>query len=236
MNIKSDLRRVAIILIPLFAWYAYGEIFLTERWQYKTTVEIETPEGMKSGSVVRQVTNRSNTLFGISLPDVGSRISNVKGEAVVIDLGKGVIVFGLIEHGSYGEFYSAFKIKNPSNSSDDFKKLKKGLSAQLELRNWPQFVTFTDIKDPKSVILVHGRRFDVKTQDLLPVDDTEKALGPGVKINTITLTITNEPLTWGHVDQYLSKDFWNKYTQWINSTKVTDREFTRLFQFKQEQL
>lgn len=60
-----------------------------------------------------------------------------------------------------------------------------------------------------------------------------EAFGEGVKLKQITIEITDDLVTWGIVDKYLSDDFWDKYQTWVKSTKITEREFTRLFRFKQ---
>lgn len=175
--------------------FAMNDKLGTYSWKYKITVEVETPEGIKTGSAVREVTNRDNTLLGEQIPSAGSRISYVKGEAVVIDLGKRGVIFALIEHGSYGELYSAFSIKNPSNSTDDFNKLKLGMVASLPQENWPMFVTFKDIGDPKSVLLVRGWRFNAKAQKQIFVDDSKKIFGNGIVPKSITIEITDDPVT-----------------------------------------
>ncbi len=77
---------VALVLVAAVAWAVKGCVF-PYTWNYKITIEIETPEGVKTGTAVRQVINRDNSLLGMNLGDVPSRKANVKGEAVVIDLG-----------------------------------------------------------------------------------------------------------------------------------------------------
>lgn len=197
LNKKIMFTLISLLLFIGASYLVYGLVFPSWTWHYKINVNIETPEGLKSGSAVREVTNRDNTLFGIEFPEVASRISIVKGEAVVIDLGKRGVAFMLIEHGSYGELYAAFSVNDLSKRSHDLRKLKTGLSAPLPKENWPQLVTFKDIADPKSVVLVHGRRFDVDAQDMLPVDDAEKILGKGVKVKDVIIEIVDEPVTWG---------------------------------------
>jgi len=73
-------------------------------FNYRITVEIETPESVKSGSAVRQISVRRQP----RLPDAGSISYNVSGEAVVIDLGERGVLFSLISHGSYYDVFHAF--------------------------------------------------------------------------------------------------------------------------------
>jgi hypothetical protein len=70
----------------------------TGTFRYKMTVEVETPEGLKTGSAVREV----NVV--IAHPDIqgmnGTR-AFVKGEAVVVDLGKRGVLFALLKGFKY---------------------------------------------------------------------------------------------------------------------------------------
>jgi hypothetical protein len=110
----------------------------TYSWRYKMTVEIETPEGIKTGSAVREVTvwfePRNNPDPRDPQYNIGKKI---KGEAVVVDLGERGKVFALlkgplrgIDYGSTipfsvfkgppgltiegAEYYSQLKAKNLS--------------------------------------------------------------------------------------------------------------------------
>lgn len=165
-------------------------------WRYKITVEVETPEGVKTGSAVREVSAYTNIARWVN-PDVGSLSINVKGEAVVIDLGKHGVVFGLIDWGSYEEFFSAFPRPKGTELVPYYNTIKEGTIAPLPAERWPQFVMFKDIKDPKSVTLVKGGRFNVEKQDFDPVDDFEAIFGVGVQLKSIIIEATDEDVTWG---------------------------------------
>ena len=187
--------------IPL----AWSEVFPSYTWRYKITVNVETPEGLKSGSAVREVTNRDNTILGVKFPEAGARISKVKGEAVVIDLGKRGVLFGLIDHDSYRELYSAFSVRDPSNTSDDFHKLDLGMKADLNIDR-PKIITFKDMNDPKSIEIVYQQKMGSYIGKVLDVDDNfEKLFGAGVVLKSISIEITGEKITWGKIHGYLGK-------------------------------
>lgn len=224
----------AFLIAAVTLAYAMGETSeKTYTWRYKTTVVVDTPEGDKSGSAVREVINEGNLLFGARIPEAGARINRVKGEAVVIDLGKRGVVFALIENGSYGELFDAFSVSNPSNSVEDFEKLKLGMVVPLPEKNWPTFVTFTDINDPKSVVLVRGWRFDVQEQKQFPVDDFENKFGKGVSLKEITIEVTDEPVTWGLVDTRLPENFKEFEKNWKDLPVELRRRIGKLVGFKQ---
>jgi hypothetical protein len=87
--------------------YAAKDYVVPTTWRYKITIEIETPEGIKTGSAVREVRAWKNAAKIIN-PDVAPIEYEVIGEAVVVDLGKRGVLFGLIDWDSYEEVESSF--------------------------------------------------------------------------------------------------------------------------------
>ena len=206
----------------------------TYSWRYKITVNVETPEGIKTGSAVREVTNRDNTISGEKIPEAGARISRIKGEAVVVDLGESGVVFALIEHGSYGELYSAFGIQNASNTTEGFDRLTIGAKAPLPEENWPMFVTFADMDDPKSVALVRGWKFNPETQKQDPVRRFSEQFGDGVNVEDVTIEIVDESVTRGAVNEWLPKSFEEEITNnWRNLPYELRSRIHGLTRFKQ---
>lgn len=151
---------------PFFAW----------KWRYKVTIEVETPEGVKTGYAVREHSHEP-PLF--RLPDAGGS-SRTIGEAVVVDLGPRGYLFALIPSGKE-EFRGAFpydKTKADRNYKY-YSSLKPGTKATLTNKNyWPQMVTFKDLNDPS-------------TAQIVSVDRIEEIFGVGVKIKTITVEIVD---------------------------------------------
>lgn len=174
---------------------------------YKITVTIETPEGVKTGYAVREI---SASVPPISLPDVGNG-AKVRGEAVVVDLGKRGVLFALISDESDEEFYNAFPTPGLGASTAAAikyynTKLKPGMKAEIR-RGIPKMVIFTDMNDPKSVVLVHGQRFNTTTQKNDLIDNFEKYFGKDVVLGSYTLEITDGSVTWGTVDKWLPNNF-----------------------------
>ncbi len=169
---------------------------------YRITVEVETPEGIKSGSAVRKVVATRNLAFN---PDIPAISSSVSGEAVVIDLGKQGVLFALLNWSSFEEVYQAFPFDGYEYKPEwirYYRKLKSGTKAELK-KHLPKIVTFTDLDNPMSVKLVRGWRFNVETQKHDLVDDFEETIGKGVRLKQVTIEITNDPITWGVVEKLL---------------------------------
>jgi hypothetical protein len=155
------------------------------KWRYRITIAVETTEGVRTGSAVREV----SAVTGLIRWYDGGGGVGVKGEAVVVDLGERGVLFGLIDWNSYDEFYDAFPYpKGGGQATADgiryYNTLEPGRSAPLtNPKYWPQMVTFGDLHDPKSVKAVDP-------------DDLAAAFGEGVSLKGITVEITDEPVTW----------------------------------------
>lgn len=77
--------------------------------------------------------------------------------------------------------------------------------------------------DPKSVTQVWGSKFNPETQSHDPVNRLAELYGEGTRIQSITLTITDEPVSWGMVDRYLTEDFWKRYRSWRKSLNIIEQ-------------
>lgn len=188
------------------------------KWRYKMTVTVETPEGIKTGSSVREM---SNSTPAIDWPDVGNP-ARVEGEAVVVDLGKRGVLFAVVSTNPHFEFYNAFPLpgRAPGNGGSSpegikyYSSLPAGTKGTLNPGappGYPMLVTFKDLNDPLSVTEVqewtHVPRQERGKNFVLTKDRMEELFGEGVKLRDITLEITDEPVTWGM----------EKWLPWINS-------------------
>ena len=159
-------------------------------WRFKITVEIETPDGIKSGYAVREVTAVTQPSI---TPETHPVTYGVIGEAVAIDLGDRGVAFALL---GYTEVFKAFpkEAKTTKEFIEYYSNLPVGQKAVLTNAH-PQIVTFTDINDPLTVKMLLGSRFNVKKQDLDPVNDFEAQFGQGVTLKQVIIEITDEPVT-----------------------------------------
>lgn len=205
-------------------------------WRYKMTVTIETPEGDVSGSAVREMGDN----YQVTFPSEASNYGEVAGEAVVVDLGARGVLFVLISSDSDSRFYYTFPVPQGAPETPEgykyYASLPVGTTAEMPLSSaYPRFVMFTDMDDPKSVALVYARgncrRESPKPKacesnpkgSYAKVDRFAELFGEGVKLKNITLEITDEPTTWGIVEQYLPESFWNKYREWMKSMDIFQR-------------
>jgi hypothetical protein len=167
-------------------------------WKQKLTVTVETPEGIKTGQAVQRV---RSTYTGPSTIGGNEVQYSMTGEAVVVSLAEGRYLFGLLSGPELAR--GAFGDRLPAGRLEYLQSMRtlKGAIATLLRDDYPLLVTFADIADPASV-----QRVDP--------DDLAASFGPGYRLQSITLEITDEPVTEGPVEAALAwsgeipDDFW----------------------------
>ncbi len=158
-------------------------------WRQKLTIEVETPTGVAVGhSVTAAKMFLTAPIAIIGFP--GGAGSAVRGEAVVVEVARGKYLFVLLEGvvgiGSYlidDSGMTKMSTIGPLLEKANWKRV-------IPPKHYPMLVTFTNINDPKSA---------------KKVDPTDLAatFGAGFKLKSMTLTITDEPVTTGRVEKVL---------------------------------
>ncbi|MCW2319207.1 hypothetical protein M2322_004776 [Rhodoblastus acidophilus] len=163
-------------------------------YRYRLTLEVETPEGVKSGSGVLEV-NAFDTKN--AFPKLAERRSGalVKGEAIAVDLGSRGILFVLLTSPRSLEaaaFLPAFAATRAgiirqrydydlyTDLARDLAKIKTPID--VSPGEIPLLVRFRDINDPATVERVDPANFAA-------------SFGPSVKLVRATIEITNDPVT-----------------------------------------
>ena len=158
-------------------------------YRTKLTVEVQTPNGMRTGSGVLEVTASKNLRL-TSEEHAGS--GGLRGEAIAVELPEGPIFALLIPATSDRAnglgapitlTLSGVVPKNVDEYVAAVRKLGKGSHrAELQRREWPMLVRFRDINDPKSVEQVDPetvgvRRIRLETTRDAVTTGNEKQLG-----------------------------------------------------------
>jgi len=214
----GTLMRVVKLALGLFAIYLVlllGYCFLPlpiYSWHQKMTVEVEKDgKILKASSVIGLRFRRTPNPHGFGYP------GRVKGEAVVLEIEPGRYLFALLvsEKNKYeymndlaARYAFSQDLVDLGASKSKGSRLKGQLDARrpfwlpymsklptdsprvLDEQHYPLFVTFKDINDPASVLQVNP-------------DDLAASFGEGTKLKTITLEITDEPVTRGKVEPVL---------------------------------
>lgn len=190
----------ALALLGILWWCTAGT------WRYKITVNVDTPEGLKSGYAVREA---SAVASGPSLFQEGTTTVSLKGEAVVVDLGARGVLFAPMHTDDYMTVFQMFPVPGepPGNGNTTGKGIRYYRSLvtppkELPLKEYPELVMFRSLKDPKSITLVQemARREDpdvhwAEQAYYIKADHFEELFGKGVKLHSITIEMTNERLT-----------------------------------------
>lgn len=171
----------------VLAGYGYG-LLGEERYRYKMTVEVNTPDGVKTGYAVREISIRTPP----PIPMLGEHRTGfgVRGEAVVVEISPDKILFALVSgaDGQYefgGRDVSFLFDELAPNSTDAIIKLwpVKPVTRRPKLDNpLPALVTFKDLRDPMSLTR-------------LDANDLASAFGDGVALKEVTIQRTDAPVT-----------------------------------------
>lgn len=171
-------------------------------YRYRMTVEVDTPQGLRSGSSVIEV----HTVRGSGIPDT-ARSTRTRGEGAAVDLPGGLTLFALLRgEGTYGADHYAPNAYEPvltqklgplgKDASWDAwlhelsRQRKPAVLPRRLLRpannepwlTYPLLVQFRDIRDPRSVKAVDP-------------DDLGASFGPGTKLKRIVIEITDAPIS-----------------------------------------
>ncbi|MGB7420134.1 MAG: hypothetical protein WA918_13230 [Erythrobacter sp.] len=173
----------------------------TPDYRYRLTVEVETPEGLRTGSSVIEV---EQTLGGAASAGglAGQQIYyRTRGEAVAVDLPGGETLFALLRSDNDVEWSArVMQMLAPRTEGEAFEEVFDNvlmIEGEVEVpRTWPanvvlpersaypMLVSFADLDDPTSV-------------ELVDPDDLEATFGEGYALERITVQLTDEPVTTG---------------------------------------
>ncbi len=168
-------------------------------YRYKITVEVVTPQGLKSDYAVHEtlVSNSNIDLGELS----GKRGMRTRGEAVAVDLPGGQVLFALVPRDTLVQsvldpewkndwVVSAQKISGGETPQGPIamkpttpkERYKSGQKIVEDVPSYPMLVRFRDINDPKTV------------EEVDPAD-LAASFGAGFTLKRITVEVTDEDVT-----------------------------------------
>lgn len=200
-RLQKFLIGLAIVVLGGFAFVKVA--YPTTTFRYKLTAEVMTPEGLKSGSSVIEVSYSHR----FSLSGVPNLIREVKGEAVFIDLGGGKNFFVTLTSSASG------RRANLDPSSPTFRGALGPVNLPITIwnLNWPQGMSGEELVMAKQIEALKGNAPTVVPFVFLPtlvtfrkIDDPDSvevvqpdgltdAFGPGYELVKVTLQLTDEP-------------------------------------------
>ena len=186
-------------------------------FRYRMTVEVETPEGLRSGSAVREV-DMTDTSNDAGFADIKFK---VRGEAIAVELPGGKTLYALLTSDTMEYDYAALiagratrrptVINSPEFKAEFAKMLADRREHVLprffpEARpgyrppGWPLLVTFRDPTEPATI-------------ERVDPDDPSPQLGEGVVIRRVKLQITDDTVT-KEIEKTLPNPIYKGFYNW----------------------
>lgn len=161
------------------------------------TVTVETPEGVKQGSTVREISAGT----GLKLWSEGSSHSKItRGEAAVVDLGNKGPLFAVLKVDPIRPLSATFPTKGALTRKGlrYYSNLRAG-PTQIGDTAHPSLFRFQDMNDPSSIELVYklDKSLEEGVDEYIPVDNFEKIYGAGYKLKSVTIEMTDDRPTEG---------------------------------------
>jgi hypothetical protein len=197
------MKHLVGILLLLLSSLSLAGCRQTEEWNQKLTVTVETPSGDVSGSAVVY-----EKVWVGQLPASSSSIEyDIKGEATIVEVAPGKYLFALLDNVEERAARTFTSGPNEDNAAFWSRLATTRESRPLAPNAWPMLVTFGNLNDPKSVKQVNPKNLAA-------------IFGPGYALKSITLEITDEPVTIGEVEKVLGRNpadgslnkIWNSLT------------------------
>ena len=168
--------------------------------RYKVTVEVDDQGTPRSGSSVM-----SFKLLKPQVALVSPYNAEFHGEAVAVELGGGQILFALLkdEKGDLGtvQMWPEKVFEDLGSGTERIRNIRRIASNEGMTRELPRFLpAISDSREPfvNYPLLVQFRDLNQpESIEAVEPDALDKAFGAGVKLNRISVQITDEPVTEG---------------------------------------
>ncbi len=149
------MKKLGIFIFIIGAiYFGYKSIYPTYKWHQNLTVEVETPDGVVSGSSVVAVKWIDG---GQIFPDARSVQDKFEGEATIIELPNDRFLFLLLSNETPSLSLHVFAMSKVGDSMDSRivptseVNDHRGEIKVIPSEHHPLFVTFDDLDDPASV-------------------------------------------------------------------------------------
>jgi hypothetical protein len=162
--------------------FGYRLLLESQTNRFRLTIEVDTPDGIRSGSSV--IRTRIWDAGGWGFAEARGVRGEAYGEAIFVDLGRDRNVVGILGWGPNGhdqnKIYGLKRAALASGARLDWKEeLKLKGRGELPPDYVPTMLTFTDLNDPKSARIVRP-------------DEFERVFGPGVRFRRAMVETTND--------------------------------------------
>ena len=191
MEALAGRARVAVLALASLALAACGLVPARTTIHYRLTVEVETPEGLRSGSSVIEVRISETGEDYWANPEARGQSAKLRGEAVAVELPDGRVLFALLRSEDMVDAAAWWPFRIAANPciTGEYSAIRNaeemqrsGASGELPWGSYPMLVTFGDLADPTSV-------------ELVDPDDLAATFGEGVRLKRVTVEFTDDLVT-----------------------------------------
>lgn len=192
-------------------------------YRYRLTVEVETPEGVKTASSVIEV--RQTLVRAGGSPANQAVERRVRGEAVSVDLPGGKTLFALLRSDNNVDWASyVFVYLAPPNPNEPFADQLDdvlGVTGEQTLpRMWPP-VGFLEERSAYPMLVTFGDPADPTSVAEVDPDDLAATFGKGVTLKRITVELTDGPVTSG-IEDRLPAPAYRGFFNWDGKTNPNE--------------
>lgn len=168
-------------VLLVLRYEAFGRV---STYRYRLNVEVNTPDGVKFGSSVVEISWWTNYW----IPGLGPRDDDeITGDATFVDLGHGKNIVALLAAGPTGEerhfdelTWRAFGHKEAQEGWIAM-ETERG-SVELRSDEWPTFITFRNVAVPDSAEVI------------IRPDDLGAVVGEGYSLKRVWIESTSDPI------------------------------------------
>ena len=208
----------AVLLVMMVATYvSWHRLYPSATWRYRLSVSIESSGQIYTGSGVYQVSEWRVSQF---LPEVRTRETRIRGEAIFIDLETSNLVVTLTSARKYrqssvGLSELSQKAFLSANLATDFTEIPELRNIKTEVEpNWlPVLVAFENVQDPQSYHIVppSGSSYFNGRVIFVEVELTGYEITTGIRDHLPFLNTMDR-------DKPLSGDILPSPTDWLSSS------------------
>lgn len=190
-----------LICGALLAFTSWSFIYPEYTYQYRITIEIQTPRGVSVGKSVIQVTTQQFPSW-LTLGNKKSSIK-LKGEAVFVDAGEHKSAVMLITDLFEVLAPKVFLGEDPMSDVERAKELLKmqGSEKEVPFEVMPTLIAFKNVDDASSAKILYSK---LQNNELDGVENNFPLLfGDGYNLLRVKLALVDEPATEGELQKSL---------------------------------
>lgn len=225
----KSFRRASLWLAGTFAAFALAACDdATPDYRYRLTVEVETPEGLRSGSGVIEVEQRMGRS---SMNPAGRKIlRRARGEAVAVDLPDGRTLYVLLRSdGNIDWATYVMQMLAPDIEGEPWEEAFDNvllIEGEVELPRTRPTEEHLDERSAYPILVTFGDESDPTTVERVDPDNLTASFGERYMLERITVQLTDDPVTTG-LDERLGwlPDYYDKMLdgQTINTIYAENR-------------